>query len=59
MDETPTKENSIQNGGFMHHKNIKNIIRKQLKKQYPNWNRTDEELGMLPYQTSNEVSEIE
>lgn len=23
----------------MHHKNIKLIIRKQLKKQYPNWNR--------------------
>jgi len=21
----------------MHHKNIKRIIRKQLKKQYPNW----------------------
>jgi len=37
--ETPTKENSIQNGGFMHHKNIKSIIRKQLKKQYPNWSR--------------------
>jgi hypothetical protein len=37
--ETPTKENSIQNGGFMHHKNIKLIIRKQLKKQYPDWNR--------------------
>ncbi len=37
--ETPCKENSIQNGGFMHHKNIKLIIRKQLKKQYPNWSR--------------------
>jgi len=35
----PTKENSIQNRGFMHHKNIKLIVRKQLKKQYPNWNR--------------------
>lgn len=23
----------------MHHKNIKLIVRKQLKKQYPNWNR--------------------
>ena len=23
----------------MHHKNIKLIIRKQLKKQYPGWNR--------------------
>lgn len=24
---------------FMHHKNIKNIVRQQLKKHYPNWNR--------------------
>ncbi len=23
----------------MHHKNIKLIVRKQLKKQYPDWNR--------------------
>ncbi len=23
----------------MHHKNIRLIVRKQLKKQYPNWNR--------------------
>lgn len=38
MDECSSQENSIQNGGFMHHKNIKLIIRKQLKKQYPNWN---------------------
>jgi hypothetical protein len=37
--KSPCKENSIQNGGFMHHKNIKLIIRKQLKKQYPDWNR--------------------
>ncbi len=37
--ETPTKENSTQNGGFMHHKNIKLIVRKQLKKQYPSWKR--------------------
>ncbi len=37
--KTPTKENSIQNGGFIHHKDIKRIIRKQLKKQYPNWSR--------------------
>jgi len=28
-----------KNGGFMDHKNIKRIIRKQLKKQYPNWTR--------------------
>ena len=25
----------------MHHKNIKLLVRKQLKKQYPNWNRLD------------------
>ena len=37
--KTPSKENSIQKRGFMHHKNIKLIVRKQLKKQYPNWNR--------------------
>ena len=37
--KTPTKENSIQKEAFMHHKNIKLIVRKQLKKQYPNWNR--------------------
>jgi hypothetical protein len=37
--KTPTKENSIQKRGFMHHKNIKLTVRKQLKKQYPNWNR--------------------
>lgn len=37
--KTPTKENSIQKRGSMHHKNIKLIVRKQLKKQYPNWNR--------------------
>ena len=37
--KTPTKENSIQKRGSMHHKNIKLIVRRQLKKQYPNWNR--------------------
>lgn len=37
--KTPTKENSIQKRGSMHHKNIKLIVRKQLKKQYPNWKR--------------------
>jgi hypothetical protein len=36
--KTPTKENSIQKRGSMHHKNIKLIVRKQLKKHYPNWN---------------------
>ncbi|MCP3929882.1 MAG: hypothetical protein GY705_12375, partial [Bacteroidetes bacterium] len=35
--DTPSQENSIQNGGFMHHKNIKLIVRKQLKKKFPNW----------------------
>ncbi len=35
--DTPSKENSIQNGGFMHHKNIKLTIRKQLKNKFPNW----------------------
>ena len=39
MDKYSSRENSIQNGGFMHHKDIKLIVRKQLKKQYPNWNR--------------------
>lgn len=39
MDKYSSRENSIQNGGFMHCKNIKLIVRKQLKKQYPNWNR--------------------
>lgn len=34
----PTKENSIKTKAFMHHKNIKLLVRKQLKKQYPNWN---------------------
>jgi hypothetical protein len=38
MDKYSLQENSIQNGGFMHHKNIKLIVRKQLKNQYPNWN---------------------
>lgn len=38
MDEYSSQENSIQNGGFMHSKNIKLIVRKQLKKHYPNWN---------------------
>ena len=32
MDECSSQENSIQNGGFMHRKNIKLIVRKQLKK---------------------------
>jgi hypothetical protein len=35
----PTKEKSIKTEAFMHHKNIKLLVRKQLKKQYPNWNR--------------------
>lgn len=39
MDKYSSRENLIQNGGFMHCKNIKLIVRKQLKKQYPNWNR--------------------
>ena len=39
MDEYSSQENSIQNGGFMHNKNINLIVRKQLKKEYPNWKR--------------------
>jgi len=39
MDKHSSRENSIQNGGFMHHKNIKLIVGKQLKKQYPHWSR--------------------
>ena len=39
MDKYSSQENSIQDGGFMHHKNIKLIVRKQLKKQFRNWNR--------------------
>ena len=32
-------ENSTKTEAFMHHKNIKLLVLKQLKKQYPNWNR--------------------
>ena len=28
----------------MHHKNIKLLVRKQLKKQYPNWNRLNRKI---------------
>jgi hypothetical protein len=35
----PTKEISIKTEAFMHHKNIKLSVRKQLKKQYPRWHR--------------------
>ncbi len=35
----PTKENPVKTEAFMHHKNIKLSIRKQLKNQYPHWNR--------------------
>jgi len=34
-----TKKKSIKTEAFMHHKNIKILVRKQLKKQYPRWNR--------------------
>jgi hypothetical protein len=37
--KTLTKENSTKTKAFMHYKNIKLLVRKQLKKQYPNWNR--------------------
>lgn len=39
MERNSNQENSFQNRGFMHHKNIKTIVQKQLKKQYPNWSR--------------------
>jgi hypothetical protein len=39
MTEKSEQENSIKTEAFMHHKNIKLLIKKQLKKQYPNWSR--------------------
>jgi len=33
------EEKSNKTEAFMHHKNIKVLVRKQLKKQYPHWNR--------------------
>ena len=44
MDKYSSQENSIQNGGFMQHKNIKLIVRKQLKKHYPKWNRLNRKI---------------
>ncbi len=38
MSSTPTK-NSALIEAFMNHKNIKLQIKKQLQKQYPDWNR--------------------
>ena len=45
----PYKKNPSQNGGFSHHKDIKLIIRKQLKKQFPNWKG-------LPKKTKKELA---
>lgn len=39
MARVAHKENPNQNRGFMHHKDIKLTVRKQLKKQYPGWAR--------------------
>jgi hypothetical protein len=40
----------------MHHKNIKAIIRKQLKKEYPNWRRlTKKEKKLIATMVLNEV----
>ncbi len=50
MDKWFSPKKFIQNGGFMHRKNIKLIVRKQLKKRYPNWN-------LLQRKTKKEIAQ--